>query len=164
MTELPAQQKINPSKQRQTTPRTVVTHAASMSECRQHIRSKRNWIQQIQKCSDKKYVRFGIQAYKVKLSTNELRNRQPAVEAKGLPAISFRGGPRRTTHIHSSILFHVVATCRSGPGRATHVGSSILSRAKIRGRSEIWSLPTPPMLGWAMRGRNINNSQGRGDS
>ena len=128
-----------------------------------HPQQKKIGFSRYKNAPNKKYVRFGIQAYKVKLSTNELRNRQPAVEAKGLPAISLRGGPRRTTHIHSSILFHVVTTCRSGPGRATHVGSSKLIRAQIRDRSARRPLPTPPMHGCAMRGRNIHNSHDRGD-
>ena len=102
-------------------------------------------------------------AYKVKLPPTELRCGQPAVEAKELPANSLRGGPRGTTHIHSSVLYHVITTCRSGPGRATHVGSSTIElRLKIRDRSAIRPLPTLPRYGWTMRGRNVNNSRDQG--
>ena len=80
-----------------------------------------------------------------------------------LPAKSSRGGPRGTTHIHSSVLHQEIATCKSRAGGATHVGSSTIElRLKIRDRSAIRPLPTLPRYGWTMRGRNVNNSRGQG--
>ena len=80
-----------------------------------------------------------------------------------LPAKSSRGGPRGTTHIHSSVLHQEIATCTSRAGGATHVGSSTIElRLKIRDRSAIRPLPTLPRYGWTMRGRNVNNSRDQG--